>query len=49
MKLLRVRLTVGRMMVAVAISAIVMGGLMQFARLKRLTKQYEGRVINAKR
>jgi hypothetical protein len=49
MKLPRVRFTIGRMMVAVAISAIFMAGLLQFARRKQLIEQYEGRVINAKR
>jgi hypothetical protein len=49
MKLPRVRFTIGRMMVAVAISAIFMAGLLQFARRKQLIEQYEGRVINARR
>jgi hypothetical protein len=37
------------MMVAVAISAIFTGRLLQFVRLKRLIEQYERRVINPKR
>jgi hypothetical protein len=49
MKISMFHFTVRRMMVAVAFVAIIIGGLLQVARLRRLSEQYEGRVINARR
>src|SRR5271170_1064681 len=47
--MLKVRFTVRWMMVAVAIVALIIGCQLQYTRLQRLSEQYEGRVINAKR
>jgi hypothetical protein len=43
------RFSVRGLMVAVAVVALLMGGLLEYARLKRLGREYAGRAIGARR
>jgi hypothetical protein len=45
----RLRMTTRRWMIAVAIIGLVLGGSLEFVRLKRLSREYAGRAINARR
>jgi hypothetical protein len=49
MRLLRVRFTVRKMMVAVAGVGLLLGGWLQIVRLRGLSHEYAGRAITARR